>query len=65
MSTQPPVPAEDDLPEQLRIRREKRAHLIERGVDPYPVAVARTHTLKESCCQGPACDVYHKCLVSG
>jgi lysyl-tRNA synthetase class 2 len=21
--------------------------LIERGVDPYPVAVARTHTLKE------------------
>jgi len=47
MSTQPPVPAEDDLPEQLRIRREKRAHLIERGVDPYPVAVARTHTLKE------------------
>ena len=47
MSTQPSVPAEDDLPEQLRIRREKRAHLIERGVDPYPVAVARTHTLKE------------------
>ena len=47
MSTQPPVPAEDDLPEQLRIRREKRANLIERGVDPYPVAVARTHTLKE------------------
>ena len=47
MSTQPPVPAEDDLPEQLRIRREKRANLIERGVEPYPVAVARTHTLKE------------------
>jgi lysyl-tRNA synthetase class 2 len=47
MSTQPPVPAEDDLPEQLRIRREKRAHLIERGIEPYPVAVARTHTLKE------------------
>ncbi len=47
MSTQTPVPAEDDLPEQLRIRREKRTHLIERGIEPYPVAVARTHTLKE------------------
>ena len=45
MSTQPPVPAEDDLPEQLRIRREKRANLIDRGVEPYPVGVARTHTL--------------------
>jgi lysyl-tRNA synthetase class 2 len=45
MSTQPPVPAEDDLPEQLRIRREKRANLLARGVEPYPVGVARTHTL--------------------
>jgi len=26
------APIEDDLPEQLRIRREKRAALIERGV---------------------------------
>ena len=31
---------EDDLPEQLRIRREKRASLLERGIEPYPVAVA-------------------------
>ena len=38
---------EDDLPEQLRIRREKRASLIERGIEPYPVAVARTKSLKE------------------
>lgn len=30
-----PEEIEDDLPEQLRIRREKRAHLIERGIDPY------------------------------
>ena len=29
---------DDDLPEQLRIRREKRANLIERGIEPYPVA---------------------------
>ena len=38
---------EDDLPEQLRIRREKRAGLLERGVEPYPVAVNRTKSLKE------------------
>ncbi|MGI9144712.1 MAG: lysine--tRNA ligase [Candidatus Planktophila sp.] len=38
---------EDDLPEQLRIRREKRASLIERGVEPYPVSVPRTKTLAE------------------
>ena len=47
MTSQPIAPAEDDLPEQLRIRREKRASLIERGVEPYPVAVDRTHSLKE------------------
>jgi lysyl-tRNA synthetase class 2 len=47
MTSQPITPAEDDLPEQLRIRREKRASLIERGVEPYPVAVNRTHSLKE------------------
>jgi len=41
------APIEDDLPEQLRIRREKRAALIERGVEPYPVSVARTKSLKE------------------
>jgi len=38
---------EDDLPEQLRIRREKRASLIERGIEPYPVSVPRTKTLVE------------------
>ncbi|HEX3647630.1 MAG TPA: lysine--tRNA ligase [Pseudonocardiaceae bacterium] len=37
----------DDLPEQLRVRREKRAGLLARGIDPYPVEVPRTHTLKE------------------
>lgn len=35
----------DDLPEQLRIRREKRGRLLESGTDPYPVEVPRTHTL--------------------
>jgi lysyl-tRNA synthetase, class II len=47
MSNEPQVPIEDDLPEQLRIRREKRAGLIERGVEPYPVSVARTASLAE------------------
>ena len=41
------APIEDDLPEQLRIRREKRAGLLERGIEPYPVAVDRTKSLKE------------------
>jgi lysyl-tRNA synthetase class 2 len=45
MSTEPQVPAEDDLPEQLRIRREKRVNLIDRGIEPYPVTVPRTHSL--------------------
>jgi len=38
---------EDDLPEQLRIRREKRAAILKRGGQPYPVAVPRTTTLLE------------------
>ena len=44
---QPAASVEEDLPEQLRIRREKRAGLIERGVEPYPVSVARTASLAE------------------
>ena len=44
---QPVASVEDDLPEQLRIRREKRTGLIERGVEPYPVSVARTASLAE------------------
>jgi lysyl-tRNA synthetase class 2 len=30
---------EDDLPEQLRVRRDKRERLLAEGVDPYPVEV--------------------------
>jgi lysyl-tRNA synthetase class 2 len=37
----------DDFPEQLRIRREKRAAILARGEEAYPVAVARTSSLKE------------------
>lgn len=39
--------ADADLPEQFRIRRAKRDHLVDEGTDPYPVAVERTHTLAE------------------
>jgi len=37
----------EDLPEQLRIRREKRDELIAAGQDPYPVTVERTHSLRD------------------
>ncbi len=45
MSTDLGAPAEDDLPEQLRIRREKRTKLLDIGTEPYPVAVPRTVSL--------------------
>ncbi|MFC3850445.1 lysine--tRNA ligase [Corynebacterium hansenii] len=36
-----------DLPEQLRIRRDKRAKLLADGGEAYPVEVPRTHTLAQ------------------
>nr|WP_270887246.1 lysine--tRNA ligase [Pedococcus sp. 5OH_020] len=36
-----------DLPEQLKVRREKRDRLLAEGREPHPVAVPRTHTLAE------------------
>ena len=42
-STQP----DEDLPEQMRVRREKRERILSRGADAYPVAVPRTHTVAE------------------
>ena len=38
---------EIDLPEQMRVRRGKRARLLAEGREPYPVGVPRTHTLTE------------------
>ena len=38
---------DSDLPEQFRIRQAKRERLLADGRDPYPVEVARTHTLAE------------------
>jgi lysyl-tRNA synthetase class 2 len=37
--------SDSDLPEQLRIRREKRDRIIESGREAYPVSVPRTKTL--------------------
>ena len=40
-------PVEDDLPEQMRVRREKRQRLVESGRPAYPGEVRRTHSLTE------------------
>ena len=40
-------PDSTDLPEQFRIRQGKRQRLLDEGHEPYPVAVARTHSLAE------------------
>ena len=40
-----PAPDENDLPEQLRVRREKRDRILATGGEAYPVTVGRTHTL--------------------
>ncbi len=37
----------EDLPEQMRVRREKRQRLLESGRPPFPNSVRRTHTLAE------------------
>ncbi len=48
MTENAPAPAtEPDLPEQLRIRREKRDRIVAAGGQAYPVAVGRTHSLAE------------------
>jgi lysyl-tRNA synthetase class 2 len=48
MSDEPQSPAaEDDLPEQMRVRRDKRQRLVQAGLAPYPVTVERSHTLRQ------------------
>ncbi|HEX6501218.1 MAG TPA: lysine--tRNA ligase [Micromonosporaceae bacterium] len=46
MSDQP-IPPQDDLPEQMRVRRAKRARMLEQGISPYPPVFPRTHTLAQ------------------
>ncbi|MFT4167462.1 MAG: bifunctional lysylphosphatidylglycerol synthetase/lysine--tRNA ligase LysX [Microlunatus sp.] len=40
--------ANQNLPEQVRVRRDKALRLRERGIEPYPVTAPRTHTLAEA-----------------
>jgi lysyl-tRNA synthetase, class II len=41
------VDSGDNLPEQMRVRREKRARMLAAGREPYPVNFERTATLSE------------------
>jgi len=43
----PEALSEADLPEQLRIRRDKRDRLLAAGIPAYPVSVPRTHSLAD------------------
>ncbi|MGW4678870.1 lysine--tRNA ligase [Micromonospora taraxaci] len=49
MSEQNPVPVDpaDDLPEQMKVRREKRDRMLADGIEPYPVGFSRTTTLAQ------------------
>jgi lysyl-tRNA synthetase class 2 len=44
---QSPADHEDDVPEQIRVRRDKRQRLLDSGREPYPVRVPRTHTIAQ------------------
>jgi lysyl-tRNA synthetase class 2 len=43
----PAATSDTDVPEQYRIRQGKRERLLAEGREPYPVEVARTHTLAQ------------------
>jgi lysyl-tRNA synthetase class 2 len=43
----PAEPQHDDLSEQEQVRREKRQRLLDQGKQAYPIAVERTHTIKQ------------------
>ena len=50
------TPEEDDLPEQMRVRHDKRARVLARGLDASPVSVPRTHSLAQVRAEWPALD---------
>ena len=54
MTAPVPPPLADDLPEQLRVRREKRDRMLAEGVEPYPVSVPRTHAIADVRATHPA-----------
>jgi lysyl-tRNA synthetase class 2 len=37
----------DDLPEQVRVRRDKRQRILDAGEQAYPTTVERTHTIRQ------------------
>jgi lysyl-tRNA synthetase class 2 len=44
------APAEiqgDDLPEQVRVRRDKRQRILDSGLQAYPTTVERSHTIRQ------------------
>lgn len=47
VSDNPSQPVDDDLPEQMRVRRAKRADMLAEGKQPYPLGVKRTVALKD------------------
>ncbi len=47
MTTTPADLPDEDLPEQMRVRREKRDRMLARGDDPYPVQVPVTTTVAQ------------------
>jgi len=51
MNDQPDSPRSetqgDDLPEQLRVRRDKRQRILDSGEPAYPTTVERTHTIRQ------------------
>ncbi|WP_166346837.1 lysine--tRNA ligase [Phytoactinopolyspora limicola] len=47
MTEQTSMPIDDDLPEQMRVRRQKRAELLDAGAAPYARGFGRSHTLAE------------------
>ncbi|WP_369258581.1 lysine--tRNA ligase [Geodermatophilus amargosae] len=47
MTDEPPGSPDDELPEQLRVRRAKLDRLRETGADPYPVTLERTTALAD------------------
>jgi lysyl-tRNA synthetase class 2 len=46
-ATEPDDTSADELPEQMRVRRQKRERLLASGRPAYPVWVERTHTLAQ------------------
>lgn len=47
MSDQPAPAVVDDLPEQMRIRRDKRDRIVSSGGEAYPVSVPLTHAIAD------------------